>query len=104
MPQITLIIAKIKKYILTTSHPVYFIYCHRIQLYLKKGGCGACEKICPMDICITDYIKNGQRVLSTECILCFECTNVCAKEALKATWGLDMGKQELLNMRESPTE
>ena len=39
MPQITQIIAKIKKNILTTSHLVYFIYCHRIQLYLKRGLC-----------------------------------------------------------------
>jgi len=70
----------------------------------KCNYCGACEKICPMDIRIMDYIKNGQRVLSTECILCSECENVCAQGALKATWGLDLGKQELLNMRESPTE
>ena len=70
----------------------------------KCNYCGACEKICPMDIRIMDYIKNGQRVLSTECILCFECENVCAQGALKGTWGLDLGKQELLNMRESPTE
>ena len=67
----------------------------------KCNYCGACDKICPMDIRITDYIKNGQRILSTECILCFECANVCVPEALEATWGFDLGKQELLNMRES---
>ena len=66
----------------------------------KCNYCGACEKICPMDIRITDYIKNGQRILSTECILCFECENVCVPGALKATWGFDCGTKELLNMRE----
>jgi polyferredoxin len=70
----------------------------------KCNYCGACEKICPMDIRITDYIKNGQRILSTECILCFECENVCVPGALKASWGFDMGKQELLNMRKSPAK
>jgi polyferredoxin len=70
----------------------------------KCNYCGACDKICPMDIRITDYIKNGQRILSTECILCFECCNVCVPGALKATWGFDMGKQELLNMRKSPAK
>jgi len=70
----------------------------------KCNDCGACEKICPTDIRITDYIKKGHRVLSTECILCFECENVCVPGALKATWGFDCGKQELLNMRESPVK
>ena len=70
----------------------------------KCNDCGACEKVCPMDIRITDYIKNGQRVLSTECTLCFECTNVCVPGALSATWGFDCGKQELLNMRECPAK
>ena len=68
----------------------------------KCNGCGACEKICPMDIRITDYIKNGQRVLSTECIFCFECENVCVPGALKTTWGFDCGNKELLNERKVP--
>lgn len=67
----------------------------------KCNDCGACDKVCPTDIRITDYIKKGQRVLSTECILCFECQNVCVPGALKATWGIDCGKQELLNMRDN---
>ncbi|MFC2002989.1 4Fe-4S dicluster domain-containing protein [Chloroflexota bacterium] len=65
----------------------------------KCNDCGACEKICPTDIRIIDYIKNGQRILSTECILCFECENVCVPGALKATWGFDCGTKELLNMK-----
>lgn len=51
--------------------------------------CGACTKMCPMDINIPAYLHRGQRVLSTECILCLECVNVCAKDALKASFGLD---------------
>ena len=65
----------------------------------KCNDCGACNKICPMDIRITDYIKNGQRVLSTECIICELCINVCSRAALKLNWGFDYGKQELLNKK-----
>jgi ferredoxin len=54
-----------------------------------------------MDIRIPEYIQNGQRVLSTECILCLECINVCPKGALDATFGLDVGNQERLKIRES---
>jgi len=61
--------------------------------------CGACEKVCPMDIRIRDYIQNGKRVLSTECILCFECENVCTSGSLKSSWGFDCGRHELLNMK-----
>lgn len=48
----------------------------------KCNDCGACVKICPTNILVTEYIKNGQRVLSTECIFCFECVNVCTQGAL----------------------
>jgi polyferredoxin len=70
----------------------------------KCNDCGACAKACPMDIRIPEYIQNGQRVLSTECILCLECTNVCPKGALDATFGLDAGNREWLKVRadESP--
>ena len=61
--------------------------------------CGACAKVCPMDIRILEYIQNRQRVLSTECTLCLECINVCPKGALDATFGLDVGNRELLKVR-----
>ncbi len=64
----------------------------------KCNECGACEKVCPTDIRITDYIKNGRRVLSTECIMCLQCENVCVPKALKANWGFDCSTKELLNM------
>jgi len=51
--------------------------------------CGACNKMCPMDINVSGYIKNNQRVLSTECVMCLECVNVCAKDALFASFAVD---------------
>ena len=73
---------------------------------LKIGGdaakcddCGACVKTCPMDVCIPEYILNGQRVLSTECSLCQTCITVCAKDALKLSFGFDMGGKDLLRER-----
>lgn len=63
------------------------------------NDCGACEKMCPMDVRISDYILNGQRVLSTECSLCQTCITVCAQDALKLTFGFDISKQDLLSER-----
>jgi len=62
-------------------------------------GCGACDKMCPMDIQISQYTQSHQRVLSTECILCNECVDVCAKDALKISFGFDVGNRELLNRK-----
>lgn len=55
----------------------------------KCTDCGACNKMCPMDIPVSGYILNGQRVVSTECVMCLECVNVCAKDALFATFAVD---------------
>lgn len=63
------------------------------------NDCDACEKLCPMDIRISDYILNGQRVLSTECSLCQTCITVCAQDALKLSFGFDLGGKELLRER-----
>lgn len=75
---------------------------------LKIGGraercndCGACVKTCPMDVRIPDYILNGQRVLSTECSLCQTCITVCARDALKLSFGFDLGGVDLLRDRPS---
>jgi ferredoxin-type protein NapH len=45
-------------------------------------GCGACNRICPMDIDVMGYIRAGKRVSSTECILCNLCKKVCPAEAI----------------------
>lgn len=73
---------------------------------LKIGGvrercdsCMACVKMCPMDIRIPDYIQAGERVLSTECILCQTCASVCPTSALSVTWGFDVGGKERLEQR-----
>ena len=63
------------------------------------NDCDACEKMCPMDVRISDYILNNQRVLSTECSLCQTCITVCAQDALKLTFGFDMSKVDLLRER-----
>lgn len=65
----------------------------------KCNECNACEKMCPMDIRIPEYIKNGERVASTECILCQTCITVCTHDALKLSFGLDVGGKELLRER-----
>jgi len=61
--------------------------------------CMACVKVCPMDIRIPDYIMAGQRILSTECILCNTCVSACPTNTLSSSWGLDMGGRERLQLR-----
>jgi len=63
------------------------------------NDCDACEKMCPMDVLISDYILNNQRVLSTECSLCQTCITVCAQDALKLSFGFDLGGKDLLRER-----
>lgn len=65
------------------------------------NDCDACEKLCPMDVLISDYILNNQRVLSTECSLCQTCITVCAQDALKLSFGFDMSTEDLLRERTS---
>ena len=65
----------------------------------KCNDCGACVKMCPMDIRIPEYIHRNERVLSTECSLCQTCITVCTPEALKLSFGFDMGGKELLRER-----
>ena len=60
--------------------------------------------MCPMDIRIPDYILDDQRVLSTECSLCQTCITVCAKDALKLSFGFDLGGKDLLRERPVITE
>ena len=55
--------------------------------------------MCPMDIRIVDYIKHGERVLSTECSLCQTCITVCAQDTLKLSFGFDLGGKEWLRER-----
>ena len=67
----------------------------------KCNDCDACEKVCPMDVRVSDYVLNGKRVLATECSLCQTCVTVCARDALKLSFGLDVGGADLLRQRTS---
>jgi polyferredoxin len=66
----------------------------------KCNDCGACVKMCPMDVRIPEYILQGERVLSTECSLCQTCITVCARDALKLSFGFDLGGKDRLRERE----
>lgn len=59
-----------------------------------------CEKVCPMDIRIADYLASGERVLSTECILCQACLDVCPDNVLTLSFGRDQTATERLRVRE----
>jgi ferredoxin-type protein NapH len=63
--------------------------------------CGACNKACPMDINIMEYVKNGERVLSTECIFCLTCTTICPETTLNSTFKMDIGGKERIRRIES---
>lgn len=58
----------------------------------KCTGCGTCDENCPMDIRITDYIRQGRRVTSTECIICQTCTSVCPEGVLRISIGFDLAR------------
>lgn len=94
------------KYVCPVSVPLKIT--SRFSLLKIKGDatrcndCDACEKMCPMDVRISDYVLNNQRVLSTECSLCQTCISVCAKDALRLGFGFDLGGKELLRERALP--
>lgn len=56
--------------------------------------CEACVEMCPMNIRIKDYLAAGQRVQSSECVMCLTCINICPQDTLKLTAGFDVGGVE----------
>lgn len=54
--------------------------------------CKLCEKNCPMDIKLLEYKKSRNRILSTECILCTTCTNICPTKAVSMNLKIDRSK------------
>jgi ferredoxin-type protein NapH len=61
------------------------------------NDCNACDALCPLDIRVSDYILDKKRVLSTECTLCQTCTTACHRDALKLSFGFDLGGREMLH-------
>lgn len=69
----------------------------------RCNALGECVAACPMDISITDYTRHGVRVLSSECILCQACINVCPDGSLALSIGVDPpGRLELLRAYKGP--
>ena len=62
----------------------------------KCTQCGLCNKNCPMNINIMEYVKNSERVLSTECIFCLTCTTICPEGILDDTFKVDIGGKEYI--------
>jgi polyferredoxin len=45
-------------------------------------GCGTCNRVCDMEIDVLGELKTHGEVRSTNCIVCFKCTDECPKEAI----------------------
>ena len=54
------------------------------------NDCGACSRVCPMDIDVAQFAVQGRRVLSGQCILCQNCAHVCPTGALSLSASLDL--------------
>ena len=59
--------------------------------------CTLCEQNCPMNIKLLSYMKKNQRIVSTECIACQQCVNVCPEGAIKYAKKFDSGFREYLD-------
>lgn len=62
----------------------------------KCNGHAECVAVCPMDIRIIDYTRLHLRVLSSDCILCQSCLNVCPEGGLSLNLGVETHGIELL--------
>ena len=61
--------------------PMSYFSLTRIKCDKSKCiSCGKCERICPMNVKVTD--NSRKRENGTECILCMECKKACPKDAL----------------------
>nr|MBP7902322.1 4Fe-4S dicluster domain-containing protein [Spirochaetota bacterium] len=65
----------------------------------KCTACGACTKACPSGILISEYVKNGERIKSTECMMCMKCIPACPHGILGVSAGLDFSIKDRLKTR-----
>ena len=49
-------------------------------------GCGTCNRVCDMEIDVLGELKDHGEVRSTNCIVCFKCTDECSKGAIAYTF------------------
>lgn len=62
--------------------PASYYSLMRIKVDEKKCiSCGACHRVCPMNVDMTD--NSRKRINGTECILCMKCVDSCPKNALR---------------------
>ncbi|MCX7708722.1 MAG: 4Fe-4S binding protein [Clostridia bacterium] len=60
-----------------------------LHLSCNKSSCSdckQCDRVCPMDIRVSEEVKNG-RVENSSCILCGECSAACKSSVLKRKFG-----------------
>jgi polyferredoxin len=55
----------------------------------KCSRCNTCVEHCPMNIDIPRYITQGDRVKSSECVMCMKCVAACPESALCSSIGFD---------------
>lgn len=74
----------------------------RLKIDEDGTGCNeydVCVKMCLRDDRIPDYIRNGQRVHWVMYELRQTCITLCAKDALKLSFGFEIGGKGLLWVR-----
>jgi polyferredoxin len=49
--------------------------------------CGACTRVCPMDIPVAERVRTGTRIGTGDCILCQRCVVSCPTGALTTSFG-----------------
>jgi len=47
------------------------------------NACGACSRVCPMDVDVARFAAAGLRVQSGQCIICQRCAHACPTGALR---------------------
>ena len=65
----------------------------------RCAHCATCSQSCPMGIDVHAYIKAGERVKSTECIMCMKCITACPEANLRSSIGLDIATKDCLRQK-----